>query len=155
MSEFCLCTCCDHAESTRRDQRAEIARLGDRVVQLEAERDALAGDLRKLRWAAGRLHNGAALRLVEPAALTAWLTAHGWREDTRAEGRHARSYERVPRDGEDWLVLVPKDSAREFSDYGRAIGMALREIGRRGDFTPALVFAELLPEHGPWESDHG
>ena len=123
------------AAAVERAQRVQ-ARPADATPEvaagLAADVLALAAALRKLRWCVANAHRGAALAaVVEPAALCAWLLAHGWREDVRAEGRHARSYERVDHRAEDWLVLVPKDSARAFRDYGRALAETLREAKQR------------------------
>lgn len=120
------------------------------VATLE-DADALLAALRKLRWAVAHIRNPETLRLVTPAALEAWLAAHGWRA-LHEESRYSRCFERTDGTGEDWPVLVPKESAREFSDFAPCIGRALAEIGRRGDFAPALVLCELLPEHGPWDA---
>lgn len=111
----------DLHDATRRARTAVDGCACDGCASMQRE-GRLAAALRKLRWAVAHERDSEALRLVTPAALEAWLAAHGWREHAAAEGRHSRSYARIRRDPEDWLVLVPKGSARAFSDYGRAIG---------------------------------
>jgi hypothetical protein len=117
---------------------------------------ALAVEVRKLRWCArvmARLRvpePDPALALVAPAALEAWLLAHGWRVLIR---RHTTTgYDHPEHRG---VVRVPLPV--DYPDYGAWVAMALRDLcaATAGECAPALVLAELLPEHGPWEAEHG
>jgi hypothetical protein len=115
---------------------------------------ALAAALRRLRWCAvvcARRHipePDPLLAHVTPAALERWLAAHGW-----AVVAAARWHTVYRRPEDEWTVQVPLRT--DFDDYGQRVLAALERIQRVAGLPSALVLAELLPAHGPWEVHRG
>ncbi len=112
-----------------------------------------AAEVRKLRWCALAMARtrvpepDPTLSLVTSSAFCAWLEARGWASYIRRAT--VLCYELPPLPG---LVQVPKPDMASCLDYGATIATAIRDVClvTEGEYAPALVLYDLLPDTGPW-----